>query len=164
MVIGHAPGWIAGLLTFWALAAADSLGTASYRVHLRFKLRFGTFSACDDKRDFGDRHSKPAKNCIQVAEHNTGKMIIEEVFNGSHLEKLCMTRIATTAFNRRALQLAAEGIRPVLPLIRNTPYGKRIQNKLQRERADNCSGGAKVPRRWSTRTSVIKPSDLDTNL
>jgi len=26
-----------------------------------------------------------------------------------------------------------DGIRPVLPLIRNTPYGKRIQNKLQRE-------------------------------
>ncbi len=30
-----------------------------------------------------------------------------------------------------------EGIRPVLPLIRNTPYGKRIQNKLQREHADH---------------------------
>jgi hypothetical protein len=29
--------------------------------------------------------------------------------------------------------LLVEGIRPVLPLIRNTPYGKRIQNKLQRE-------------------------------
>lgn len=29
-----------------------------------------------------------------------------------------------------------EGIRPVLPLIRNTPYGKRIQNKLQREQVD----------------------------
>jgi len=31
--------------------------------------------------------------------------------------------------------LLVEGIRPVLPLIRNTPYGKRIQNKLQREQA-----------------------------
>lgn len=29
--------------------------------------------------------------------------------------------------------MLVEGIRPVLPLIRNTPYGKRIQNKLQRE-------------------------------
>ena len=29
--------------------------------------------------------------------------------------------------------LLVDGIRPVLPLIRNTPYGKRIQNKLQRE-------------------------------
>lgn len=29
-----------------------------------------------------------------------------------------------------------EGIRPILPLIRNTPYGKRIQSKLQREQMD----------------------------
>jgi len=34
-----------------------------------------------------------------------------------------------------------EGIRPVLPLIRNTPYGKRIQNKLQREQMDHFGGG-----------------------
>jgi hypothetical protein len=33
-----------------------------------------------------------------------------------------------------------EGIRPVLPLIRNTPYGKRIQNKLQREHMDHFGG------------------------
>lgn len=33
-----------------------------------------------------------------------------------------------------------EGIRPVLPLIRNTPYGKRIQNKLQREQMDPFGG------------------------
>lgn len=36
--------------------------------------------------------------------------------------------------------LLVEGIRPVLPLIRNTPYGKRIQNKLQRE-AQNLEYG-----------------------
>jgi hypothetical protein len=34
-----------------------------------------------------------------------------------------------------------DGIRPVLPLIRNTPYGKRIQNKLQREHLDHYGGG-----------------------
>lgn len=36
--------------------------------------------------------------------------------------------------------LLVEGIRPVLPLIRNTPYGKRIQNKLQREQMDHFGG------------------------
>ena len=36
--------------------------------------------------------------------------------------------------------MLVQGIRPVLPLIRNTPYGKRIQNKLQREHADNFGG------------------------
>jgi hypothetical protein len=33
--------------------------------------------------------------------------------------------------------LLVERIRPVRPLIRNTPYGKRIQNKLQREQMDH---------------------------
>ena len=37
--------------------------------------------------------------------------------------------------------LLVEGIRPVLPLIRNTPYGKRIQNKLQREQMDHFGSG-----------------------
>jgi hypothetical protein len=41
--------------------------------------------------------------------------------------------------NQRALLV--DGIRPVLPLIRNTPYGKRIQNKLQREQVDSYGGG-----------------------
>jgi hypothetical protein len=36
--------------------------------------------------------------------------------------------------------MLVEGIRPVLPLIRNTPYGKRIQNKLQREQMDHYAG------------------------
>jgi len=34
-----------------------------------------------------------------------------------------------------------EGIRPILPLIRNTPYGKRIQSKLQREQMDAANSG-----------------------
>lgn len=42
--------------------------------------------------------------------------------------------------NQRALLV--EGIRPVLPLIRNTPYGKRIQNKLQREQMDHFGSGS----------------------
>jgi hypothetical protein len=33
-----------------------------------------------------------------------------------------------------------EGIRPILPLIRNTPYGKRIQSKLQREQVESSNG------------------------
>lgn len=39
------------------------------------------------------------------------------------------------------LQLV-EAIRPILPSIRNTPYGKRIQSKLQREDASFNYGGA----------------------
>ncbi|KAI9445526.1 ARM repeat-containing protein [Lactarius indigo] len=77
---------------------------------------------------------------IRVAEHNTRKLLIEELLNRTRLEKLlrdsygnyCVqTALDYAEPGQRALLV--DGIRPVLPLIRNTPYGKRIQNKLQRE-------------------------------
>ncbi|KAL4264420.1 PUM-HD domain-containing protein [Pleurotus pulmonarius] len=83
--------------------------------------------------------SNVIEKCVRVAEHSTRKMLIEEFLNRSRLEKLlrdsygnyCVqTALDYAEPNQRALLV--EGIRPVLPLIRNTPYGKRIQNKLQR--------------------------------
>lgn len=76
-------------------------------------------------------------------------MLIEELLNRTRLEKLLRDSYGNycvqTALDyaepaQRALLV--EGIRPVLPLIRNTPYGKRIQNKLQREQMDHYSGGS----------------------
>ena len=75
-------------------------------------------------------------------------MLIEELLNRTRLEKLlrdsygnyCVqTALDYAEPGQRALLV--EGIRPVLPLIRNTPYGKRIQNKLQREQMDHYGGG-----------------------
>jgi hypothetical protein len=75
-------------------------------------------------------------------------MLIEELLNRTRLEKLlrdsygnyCVqTALDYAEPTQRALLV--EGIRPVLPLIRNTPYGKRIQNKLQREQMDHFGGG-----------------------
>jgi len=69
------------------------------------------------------------------------------MLNRSRLEKLlrdsygnyCVqTALDYADASQRAMLV--EGIRPVLPLIRNTPYGKRIQNKLQREQLDNFGG------------------------
>lgn len=91
--------------------------------------------------------SNVIEKCIRVAEHNTRKMLIEELLNRTRLEKLlrdsygnyCVqTALDYAEPSQRALLV--EGIRPVLPLIRNTPYGKRIQNKLQREQADGFGG------------------------
>ncbi|KIK70359.1 hypothetical protein GYMLUDRAFT_89399 [Collybiopsis luxurians FD-317 M1] len=91
--------------------------------------------------------SNVIEKCIRVAEHNTRKMLIEELLNRSRLEKLlrdsygnyCVqTALDYAESSQRALLV--EGIRPVLPLIRNTPYGKRIQNKLQREQMDQFGG------------------------
>ncbi|KXN87543.1 Pumilio domain-containing protein C6G9.14 [Leucoagaricus sp. SymC.cos] len=92
--------------------------------------------------------SNVIEKCIRVAEHNTRKLLIDELLNRSRLEKLLRDSYGNycvqTALDyaepaQRALLV--EGIRPVLPLIRNTPYGKRIQNKLQRE-AQNMEYGS----------------------
>jgi hypothetical protein len=91
--------------------------------------------------------SNVIEKCIRVAEHSTRKMLIEELLNRTRLEKLlrdsygnyCVqTALDYADATQRALLV--EGIRPVLPLIRNTPYGKRIQNKLQREQMDQFGG------------------------
>lgn len=87
--------------------------------------------------------SNVIEKCIRVAEHNTRKMLIEELLNRTRLEKLlrdsfgnyCVqTALDYAEPGQRALLV--EGIRPILPLIRNTPYGKRIQSKLQREQME----------------------------
>ncbi|KAJ7596798.1 ARM repeat-containing protein [Mycena floridula] len=91
--------------------------------------------------------SNVIEKCVRVAEHSTRKMLIEELLNRTRLEKLLRDSYGNycvqTALDyaepaQRALLV--EGIRPVLPLIRNTPYGKRIQNKLQREQMDHFGG------------------------
>ncbi|EIM83313.1 ARM repeat-containing protein [Stereum hirsutum FP-91666 SS1] len=91
--------------------------------------------------------SNVIEKCIRVAEHGTRKMLIDELLNRTRLEKLLRDSYGNycvqTALDyaepaQRALLV--DGIRPVLPLIRNTPYGKRIQNKLQREQMDHFGG------------------------
>jgi len=88
--------------------------------------------------------SNVIEKCVRVAEANTRKLLIDEFLNRTRLEKLlrdsygnyCVqTALDYAEPGQRALLV--EGIRPVLPLIRNTPYGKRIQNKLQREHVDH---------------------------
>ena len=91
--------------------------------------------------------SNVIEKCIRVAEHSTRKMLIEELLNRTRLEKLLRDSYGNYCV-QTALDYAepgqhallVEGIRPVLPLIRNTPYGKRIQNKLQREQNEGYGG------------------------
>ncbi|RXW18444.1 hypothetical protein EST38_g7413 [Candolleomyces aberdarensis] len=90
--------------------------------------------------------SNVIEKCVRVAEHNTRKLVIDELLNRSRLEKLLRdsygnycVQTALDYADPAQRALLVEGIRPVLPLIRNTPYGKRIQNKLQR--IANAQGG-----------------------
>lgn len=77
--------------------------------------------------------------CIRVADASTRSSVIDELNHRPRLEKLLRD-----AFGNYVVQTAldfaepvqrialVEAIRPILPMIRNTPYGKRIQSKLQR--------------------------------
>ena len=77
-----------------------------------------------------------------------------------------ITQTLTDLFQKTALDYAepaqrallVEGIRPVLPLIRNTPYGKRIQNKLQREQLDGHTGGAYYGQQSVANLTLRNPS------
>ncbi|OAX43650.1 ARM repeat-containing protein [Rhizopogon vinicolor AM-OR11-026] len=96
--------------------------------------------------------SNVIEKCIRVAEHSTRKILIEELLNRSRLEKLLRdsygnycVQTALDYADPAQRMLLVEGIRPVLPLIRNTPYGKRIQNKLQREQANAENFGYHAP-------------------
>ncbi|KAG9084047.1 hypothetical protein FRC07_013727 [Ceratobasidium sp. 392] len=87
--------------------------------------------------------SNVIEKCVRVAEHNTRKMLIEELLNCNRLEKLlrdsfgnyCVQTALDYAEPTQRM-LLVEGVRPILPLIRNTPYSKRIQSKLQREQME----------------------------
>ncbi|KAJ4473896.1 ARM repeat-containing protein [Lentinula aciculospora] len=83
--------------------------------------------------------SNVIEKCIRVAEHNTRKMLIEELL---HLTTACR---ALDYVDPAQHALLVEGIRPILPLICNTPYGKRIQSKLQREQMELANANGMGP-------------------
>ena len=91
--------------------------------------------------------SNVIEKCIRVSEVGLRKQLIEELLNRTRLEKLLRDSFANYVVQTsldyadpvQRMQLV-ECIKPILPMIRNTPYGKRIQSKLQRDNID--MGGA----------------------
>ncbi|KAF5364853.1 hypothetical protein D9757_012749 [Collybiopsis confluens] len=85
--------------------------------------------------------------CIRVAGHSAREMLIEEFLNCSQLEKLLRDAYGNycvqTALDHAApiqYSLLTERIRPILPLIHNSPYSKRIETKLHRPRRTEFGG------------------------
>ena len=92
--------------------------------------------------------SNVVEKCIRVADPEIRKVLVGEVLNRSRLEKLLrdsygnyviQTILDYCDLNQRLVLI--EAIRPILPSIRNTPYGKRIQSKLAREDSSFAVGG-----------------------
>jgi hypothetical protein len=84
--------------------------------------------------------SNVIEKCIRMAQQDTRKYLISELLNRDRLERLLRDPYANYVV-QTALDYAdplqrsqlVDCIRPLLPAVRNTPYGKRIQSKLQRD-------------------------------
>ncbi|KAJ3387772.1 hypothetical protein HDU92_001786 [Lobulomyces angularis] len=84
--------------------------------------------------------SNVIEKCIRVSEPETRKYLIEEMINMERLDKLLMDSYANYvvqtaldfAENHQRVKLV-ECIRPLLQNIRNTPHGKRIFAKINKE-------------------------------
>ncbi|KAK6341072.1 hypothetical protein TWF696_009380 [Orbilia brochopaga] len=82
--------------------------------------------------------SNVIEKCIRVSEKETRALMIKEIINPPELEKLIRDSYANyviqTALDYAeadSRQLLVDNLRPILPSIRMTPYGRRIQSKIQ---------------------------------
>lgn len=81
--------------------------------------------------------SNVIEKCLRGAEPLVSRMMIEEMLNSNELEKMLRDSFANYVV-QTALDYAdpetkthlVEAIRPILPSIRQTPYGRRIQSKI----------------------------------
>lgn len=93
--------------------------------------------------------SNVIEKCLRGAEPLVARMMIEEMLNSNELEKMLRDSFANYVV-QTALDYAdpetkthlVEAIRPILPSIRQTPYGRRISSKiLGSEMHGRLSGG-----------------------
>ncbi|EPS45219.1 hypothetical protein H072_793 [Dactylellina haptotyla CBS 200.50] len=82
--------------------------------------------------------SNVIEKCIRVSEKETRALMIKEITHPPELEKLMRDSYANyviqTALDYAeadSRQLLVDNLRPILPSIRMTPYGRRIQSKIQ---------------------------------
>ena len=81
--------------------------------------------------------SNVVEKCIRHADPSVATMMIEEMLNANELEKMLRDSFANYVV-QTALDYAepetrvrlVEAIRPIMPSIRHTPHGRRIQSKL----------------------------------
>jgi len=97
--------------------------------------------------------SNVIEKCLRCAQEPSKDMLIEEMLQPNELDRLLRDSFANYVI-QTALDYAnpamktrlIEAIRPYLPAIRTTPYGRRIQAKIQgNESRGNSSNGQSTP-------------------
>lgn len=97
--------------------------------------------------------SNVIEKCLRCAQEGSKDFLIEEMLQPAELDKLLRDSFANyviqTALDYANPQMKArliEAIRPYLPAIRTTPYGRRIQAKIQgNEGRSGSSSGQATP-------------------
>ncbi|GAB7354817.1 hypothetical protein MBLNU459_g5204t2 [Dothideomycetes sp. NU459] len=96
--------------------------------------------------------SNVIEKCIRTAEDDTKRVLIEELISPLELEKLLRDSFANyvvqTAMDYADPETKArlvDSIRPIIPSIRHTPYGRRIGGKIQDYDGRGAVGGTLSP-------------------
>ena len=96
--------------------------------------------------------SNVIEKCIRGAEHKVTRMMIEEMLNKDELEKMLRDSYANyvvqTAIDYADSETKGrliEAIRPLLPAVRHTPHGRRIQSKLMSLEGQGRFSGSGTP-------------------
>ena len=100
--------------------------------------------------------SNVIEKCLRTADNDTKKLMIEEMLRGAELEKMLRDSFANyvvqTAMDHadaETKQRIIDAIRPILPLIKQTPHGRRIASKITgldgQGRITGTSSGSMTP-------------------
>mmetsp|Transcript_41427 Transcript_41427/g.67226 ORF Transcript_41427/g.67226 Transcript_41427/m.67226 type:complete len:777 (+) Transcript_41427:101-2431(+) len=92
--------------------------------------------------------SNVVEKCLQLADADIRAMIVQELANPERISRLLQDPYANYVVQRalsvvsgQPLAMLVDSIRPHLPSLRNTPYGKRIQSKILKKYPSLAIGG-----------------------
>ena len=117
--------------------------------------------------------SNVIEKCLRGAQPSVARMMIEEMLNANELEKMLSDSYANYVV-QTALEYAdaetksklVDAIRPILPSIRQTPYGRRIQNKImggESQGRGRLSGLATPSDTSNGQITLVKPMHQSTS-
>ncbi len=119
--------------------------------------------------------SNVIEKCLRTADANVKRVMIDEMLHTNELEKMLRDSFANyvvqTAMDYADPETKAriiEAIRPILPAIRQTPYGRRIQGKIMgsdgQGRLSAGSSGQITPNDLSSPGQIPVARQLTTSL